>query len=117
MNYNFDLDLPLGEEGERILSDIFLGGKKVEVKRDYKTYYTGNIVVEFECRGRPSGISTTESDWWITLLSGGYNDSVLIGIKTDRLKDIIKNSNYRISNGGDENQSLMYIIPVTDLLK
>ena len=38
-------------------------GKKVEVKQDKKSNYTGNIVVEIEFNGKPSALSTTEADY------------------------------------------------------
>ena len=39
--------------------------KKVEVKQDKKSNFTGNIVVEIEFDGKPSALSTTESDYWV----------------------------------------------------
>ena len=39
--------------------------KKIEVKQDKKSNFTGNIVVEIEFDGKPSALSTTESDYWV----------------------------------------------------
>jgi len=40
--------------------------KKIEVKQDKKSNFTNNIVVEVEMPpGTPSGLSTTESDYWV----------------------------------------------------
>ena len=40
--------------------------KKVEVKQDKKSNFTNNIVVEIEMPpGTPSGLSTTETDYWV----------------------------------------------------
>ena len=40
--------------------------KKIEVKQDKKSNFTNNIVVEIEMPpGTPSGLSTTESDYWV----------------------------------------------------
>ena len=39
--------------------------KKVEVKQDKKSNFTGNIVVEIEFDGKPSALSTTEADYWV----------------------------------------------------
>ena len=35
----------------------------VEVKKDFKSKYTGNVVVEIEMNNRPSGLMTTSADW------------------------------------------------------
>ena len=40
-------------------------GKKVEVKQDKKSNFTGNIVVEIEFNGKPSALSTTKADYWV----------------------------------------------------
>lgn len=37
----------------------------VEVKEDFLCKNTGNIAVEVECRGKPSGLAVTEADWWV----------------------------------------------------
>jgi len=39
--------------------------KSVEVKRDYKSKYTGNIVVEIEMFDKPSGLLSTTADYWV----------------------------------------------------
>ena len=55
---NFDYDLVIGQQGEKLVDNIFKNSK-VEVKRDFWTGTTGNIAVEFESRNKPSGISKT----------------------------------------------------------
>ena len=58
--------------------------KKVEVKQDKKSNYTGNIVVEIEFDGRPSALSTTESDYWV------FDDGeIYIWITPDTLRQIV----------------------------
>jgi hypothetical protein len=37
----------------------------VEVKRDEKSRYTGNYVIEVEFDGKPSALSTTKADYWV----------------------------------------------------
>jgi len=39
--------------------------KSVEVKQDYKSQFTGNLVVEIEFNGKPSALSTTKADYWV----------------------------------------------------
>jgi hypothetical protein len=51
---NFEYDLVFGQEGEMSFAD--LTNKKIEVKRDRIAHKTGNIFIEYESRGKPSGI-------------------------------------------------------------
>lgn len=64
-----------------------------EVKEDFRCADTGNVVVEYESRGKPSGIETTGADFWIFRLH--MNDDIghyIVG--TNRLKRIIKEKKY-----------------------
>jgi len=117
MNYCFDLDLKDGLEGESLLASIFKD-KKVEVKRDFMVSDTGNIVIEFQYKGRPSGISITEADYWAFVLDGArYEGKVILLVETKKLQDFISNGRYMIVNGGDNCESKMYLVPVKDLLR
>ena len=70
MEYNSDFkyDLEIGKEGERIVHEIF-ANKKLEVKRDSWVGRSGNIAIEFKSRNKPSGISTTQADYWVFIFS------------------------------------------------
>ena len=67
--------------------DIFIPEKNlgVEVKRDEKSKYTGNFVVEIEFNGYPSALSTTRADYWV-FDDGEY----YIWIETDKLRYICR---------------------------
>lgn len=45
---------------------------KIEVKEDLLFSKTGNIAVEYRSRGKDSGITTTESEWWVYVLGDEY---------------------------------------------
>jgi len=84
---DFELDLFIGESSEgRVLDyikkkypkaykiegyfkdyDIYVpeAKKSVEVKQDFKSEWTGNLVVETEFNGKPSALSTTKADYWV----------------------------------------------------
>lgn len=69
----------------------------VEVKNDMLHERTGNLGVEFECRGKPSGIDVTWADWWCFALHDGF-----WVISTDKLRDLIANNlHFRVAVGGD----------------
>ena len=60
----FDIDLEYGQVREKKVADM-LQGKKIEVKSERGMWQrTGNIAIEFESYGKPSGIAATESDYW-----------------------------------------------------
>lgn len=72
-----------------------------EVKRDSYTKRTGNIVIEFTSSGKPSGIATTKSEWYIYLVDG---EVCAYFIPTERLKEAIAAKEYymirRVGDGG-----------------
>ena len=43
-----------------------------EVKHDIISDNLANVVIEYECDGKPSGISTTKAFWWIQVIEGQY---------------------------------------------
>ena len=119
-SYQFDIDLPEGLVAEAQVRDL-LQGKigPIEVKRDTIVSESGNIAVEFECRGRPSGIRTTAARWWVFVLSGErYNDELHIWIETSRLTAIcdwlIKKREW--VPGGDDKHSKMVLLHLGRLL-
>ena len=86
----FDHDLAFGRLGEDFVKNFQSENNKIEVKTErdiWKT--TGNIAIEIRCRGRKSGISITEAETWIHLLS--YNNKIESGfiLRTKFLKDKI----------------------------
>ena len=118
----FDLDLEFGKLGEEFVRDMQLGNKKIEVKTErdiWKT--TGNIAIEIRYKGNPSGLSTTESNVWIHLLShkgvieGGFIFKV--DILKAKIKKLHKEGNLKMVMGGDNNMSQMALLPISELFE
>ena len=116
----FDLDLEFGRLGEDFVKAFQSENTKVEVKTErdiWKT--TGNIAVEIRCNGKLSGLSVTEADTWIHLLSydnkieGGFifNTSYL----KDKIGELHKNKEVKVTMGGDDNLSQMVLVPIGKL--
>ncbi len=63
----FDIDAEFGRQGELIVMDIIDALKRgaVEVKTDEIAGRTGNVYVEYRCKGRASGIQTSEAEVWV----------------------------------------------------
>ena len=112
----FDINLLEGKVSESELFDIL---QTVEVKKDFKTHQTGNIAVEFESRGKPSGIATTEAKWWaFVLVNKDFDNTMITLFKTDELMKACRkyvNTN-RDVYGGDDDTSRMILLPLKDTL-
>ena len=112
----FDLDLQYGKVREKNIADM-LQDKKIEVKSERGMWMrTGNIAIEYECYGKPSGINATESDYWFHNLCVDKEIFATLVFKTDNLREIIKNlDNKKTVSGGDNNASKMYLLNIQKL--
>ncbi len=110
---NFMNDLPFGEKYEDELK-VALNGQ-MECKADRLCQKTGNIYVETESRGKPSGINVTTAKYWAFCLWVEKREAQTWAIvPTKILKKLMKD--YPIKVGGDNYTSKGYIIPKEDLL-
>jgi hypothetical protein len=112
----FDIDLEYGKVREQMVADM-LQDKKIEVKSERDVWQkTGNIAIEYECYGKPSGINATESDYWFHNLCIGEDTFATIVFDTNSLKRIIANLDKKRSvSGGDNNASRMYLLNLQKL--
>ena len=112
----FDIDLQYGKVREQAVADM-LQDKRIEVKSERGMWMrTGNIAIEYESYGKPSGIAATESDYWFHNLCIGDEIFATIVFDTKNLKRIIDNLDYKRSvNGGDHNASKMYLLNLQKL--
>lgn len=119
----FDLDLQFGEEGERWLMWLGTDQAKIEVKTERDTWATtGNVVFEYECRGKPSGIAITEADYWAHILRLGNVAHAVHLWPTGDLKTFLRKcittqgyAGSRLTTGGDENASKVILVPIQSL--
>ena len=132
--YNFQEDIETGEQGEGFIKNfliskgfIFISDNKdnkydllmsykgnqlkYEIKTDVllsKKRDTGNLVVEFESRSKPSGINVTQADYYVYYIP---KLKEIWNIKMDNLKLLIENNNFREVSGGDVGSNTkMYLI-------
>jgi|TARA_R110000822_G_C15288103_1_gene490771 hypothetical protein len=112
----FDLDLEYGKVREKLVADM-LQDKKIEVKSERDVWQrTGNIAIEYESYGKPSGINATESDYWFHNLCIGEEVFATLVFNTDSLKRIIDGLDRKRSvSGGDHNASRMYLLNLQKL--
>ena len=113
----FDIDLEYGEAMEGMVADMFQK-KKIEVKSEKGLWHnTGNIVIEYQSWGKPSGIEATEADYWFHNLSLGDDLYVTLAFEVAGLKRIIANNKFRSVQGGDHKASRMWLIPLKKLFE
>ena len=126
-NYNFSKDINDGEKGELIVRfdlesegakflsenkdyryDLKMGmpnGKEIllEIKTDVyckPNRDTGNMFIEYECRGKASGINITLGDYFVYYYP--YLKEIWY-IKTSKLRKLIQENNFRETQfSGDE---------------
>ena len=112
----FDIDLEYGQVREQLVADM-LQNKKIEVKSERDMWQrTGNIAIEYQSYGKPSGIDATESDYWFHNLCIGDETFCTLVFDTKSLKKIINNLDYKRSvSGGDNNASRMYLLNIQKL--
>ncbi len=110
---HFDKDLKFGQQYENELQQMIEG--KVEVKTDRLCEKTGNVFVEIEDRGKPSGINITHAEYYAFCLhKEERNKQTWVLISTKILKKLMKK--YPIKSGGDNYEARGHIIPKEHLL-
>ena len=137
--YNFDKDLKDGQEAENqaieliikkynlVKEDILICNTKeydfkvnsrnetYEVKNDLMAEKTGNIAIEYESRGKNSGITTTQANFWIYKFAG-----LFLLLKTEKIKEeLFKNNNYsrKVTGGDDGSNTKMFLVKVVEFKK
>ena len=112
----FDLDLKYGQIREDKIADMF-NNKKIEVKSERGMWMkTGNICIEYESYGKPSGIITTEADFWFHNLC--IDDDIFCTFIFDvpKLKQLIEKLDFKKSvSGGDHKASRMWLVNIQKL--
>ena len=84
----FDIDLEYGQVREQLVADM-LQDKKIEVKSERDMWQrTGNIAIEYQSYGKPSGIDATESDYWFHNLCVGEDTFCTLVFNTESLNPI-----------------------------
>jgi hypothetical protein len=134
-NYNFDKDLLTAKKTERYVGDLIMSkgataiaynhdgdydlmvrmhsGEVItfEIKEDFMTGTTGNIALEFESRGKPSGIQRSKADFYIYVTH--MKDCIVqyTLLHTSTLKEMIKTKQYiTIITGGDKDSQTKFYI-------
>ena len=130
MNYNFDKDLKDGKKGEQVIRHLVesvMGLKYIkdndtnafdllfqgngedpttfEVKtdlweQDWGKGGSGNMAIEYKCRGKPSGISVTKATYFVYYLVNVSDKQIWI-IEVDKLRDLILSEKFPSKTVGE----------------
>lgn len=87
---------------------------KYEVKADRYARFMKSIAVEFEYKNEPSGINSTEADYWVHFV---HDAGKYFIIPVSKLRKIIKQNTFQIKKGGDGFQSKIVIVPFSFIEK
>jgi hypothetical protein len=90
--------------------DIKTNSATYEIKTDRYTNKTNNFCIEISCNNKPSGLTTTKSDYY------GYYEITneepnLYLIPTKDIKELIKNNNFTKKRVGENYKSECFLIP------
>ena len=132
MNNNFEKDLADGQKGEKAVRHfvetvmhktfvkfnddsaydiLFQNPYEEPVTFEVKTDYweknideggSGNIVIEYKCRGKPSGIGVTKAKYFVYYLVNVSDKHIWI-IETEKLKKLIEDSKFPKKRVGETN--------------
>ena len=116
MKYNkkFDIQLKQGEKLEEQLAQFFTGSN-IEVKSERHIWeQTGNLFIEYEFKGEPSGIAATTAEYWALCLVRNEQLLQMYILPTETLKRITRPyfKTERDVIGGDNNNSKGIIVPI-----
>jgi hypothetical protein len=105
----WDIDLRDGKMAEGTIARL-LGDCRIEVKTDEICRRTGKLFVEFQCRGKKSGLGVTTAAYW----AFQYDDCKWLIVQTETVRRLATRA-YKerfIANGGDEGASKGVLIPI-----
>tara|TARA_R100001530_G_scaffold136265_1_gene116099 strand:- start:2709 stop:3170 length:462 start_codon:yes stop_codon:yes gene_type:complete len=113
----FDIDLEFGKIWEKKVEQMFEGDGKIEVKTERDIWKrTGNIAVEIRCRGKLSGISTTDAKTWIHMLKDGGGGFIFpVDELREKIKQRQKDGTLKLVMGGDDNAAQLALLPIREL--
>jgi len=97
--------------------DLFIPetNKKLEIKGDYRSCETGNILIELMMFGKPSALLTTKADYWVV-----YTGLELLWITPIKIFECITVNNITsrtLTGQGDTASKIACLIPIITFKK
>ena len=117
-NSDFDLDLKFGKSHERKIAKLLgLKDEQVEVKTERDWWAkTGNLCIEVERRGKPTGISITKAKVWVHVFSKNNKQLMRLVIDVPILKKLVKKYKDNWKMVGDRRETKAVMIKWKDII-
>lgn len=117
---DWDLDFRFGQEGEVAANALLTAPiETVEVKRDRRWKFTGNIYIETECwndddprHWYPSGLSVSKATHWTFVL-----EDLVVTIPTHKLRLAVNTYGQAVEMNRPVFATKGFLITVNDLIK
>ena len=91
---------------------IISKGWTFEVKNDLMAHQTGNVAIEYECRGKATALAATTAEFWVYKFAGQF-----FAFRTETLKRKIfeEKQYFKAVTGGDAGSNTrMYLVKVAE---
>jgi len=112
----FDFDLKFGQNVECWVKKALEG--TIEVKAERGVWATsGNIIIEYADRGKPSGIAVTEADHWVQALTKDGQPYAYLVFPVEVMKSIARKNLHRKTPCGDDKLATGVLIKLSELFK
>lgn len=105
----YDISFQVHKHGNKMYEE----NKRVtfEIKTDFYPNETNNLIFETKCNNRKSGVSATKSTFFCYWRPLYLKENIWIMKSKNLLLLLEENFQHTLTNGGDNNLALMYVIP------
>ena len=117
-NSDWDIDLKFGNKHEKKIGNLLgLKAEEVEVKTERDWWAkTGNICIEVERRGKPTGLSITKAKVWVHVLSKGDKQLMRLVFDVPVLKKLTEKFKDNWKMVGDRKETKAILIPFKKII-
>ena len=115
---DFDVDLKFGNKHEKKIGKLLgLKAEEIEVKTERDWWdRTGNICIEIERRGKPTGLSITKAKVWVHVLAKGNTQYLRLIIDVPILKKLAQKFKDNWKMVGDRRETKAIMIPFKKII-
>ncbi len=115
---DWDIDLKFGKAHEKKIGKLLgLKASEIEVKAERNWWNTtGNICIEIERRGKPSGLSVTKAKVWVHVLAKENRQFLRLIIDVPVLKKLTAKFKDNWKMVGDRRETKAIMIPFRKII-